>query len=125
MPAVLGSIPRQAKASLSRTTSFLPWAGRVMDGETNAAESSYDAENPFALTLVERQVVDLLMAGLTGDEVADLLNIDRRSVALRRASAMRKCGARNGLHLAHLIEITRRSVRHDCVVLEDVSALAS
>lgn len=45
-------------------------------------------------------------------------------MTLRRASAMRKYGARNGLHLAHLIEITRRSApaadTSDLVVLEDV-----
>lgn len=80
----------------------------------------YDPENPYALTAVERQVVDLLMAGLTGEEVGDLIGVDRRSVALRRASAMRKYGARSGIHLAHLVSITRRRAVDQVVALEDV-----
>ena len=81
----------------------------------------FDPENPYALTSVERQVVDLLISGLTGDEVGDLLGLDRRRVSIVRASAMRKYGARNGMHLAHLVEITRRPVAaDDLVVLEDV-----
>jgi DNA-binding CsgD family transcriptional regulator len=90
--------------------------------------AGYDPENPYSLTPLERQVVDLLIAGLTGVEVGDLLGIDRRAVALRRASAMRKYGARNGMHLAHLIEITRRAVATDpaYIAVEDIpSALAS
>ncbi len=87
-----------------------------------AADAGHDPENPYALTPLERQVVDLLTAGLTGEEVGDLLGIDRRGVALRRASAMRKYGARNGLHLAHLVEISRRKAASgsDVVVIEDV-----
>ncbi|HVX73911.1 MAG: helix-turn-helix transcriptional regulator [Devosia sp.] len=81
----------------------------------------FDPENPYALTSVERQVVDLLISGLTGDEVGDLLGLDRRRVSIVRASAMRKYGARNGMHLAHLVEITRHPVAtDDLVVLEDV-----
>ena len=35
--------------------------------EQNAPEDSgFDAENPYALTQLERQVVDLLIGGLTG-----------------------------------------------------------
>ena len=87
-----------------------------------AADAGHDPENPYALTPLERQVVDLLTAGLTGEEVGDLLGIDRRGVALRRASAMRKYGARNGLHLAHLVEISRLKAASgsDVVVIEDV-----
>lgn len=81
-----------------------------------------DPQNPYGLTPLEEQVVDLLLSGLTSDEVADVLAVERRSVASRRASAMRKYGARSGMHLAHLIEITRRAA-HDLapVVGEDVS----
>ena len=86
-----------------------------------AGTPGLDPENPYALTLLEQQVVDLLLSGLTGDEVADLLAVDRRRVALCRAGAMRKYGARNALHLAHLVAITRRSTLHEQVVtLEDV-----
>ena len=82
----------------------------------------FDPENPYALTAVEREVVDLLIAGLTAAEVADLLFIARRDVALRRASAMRKLGARNGLHLAHLIEVTRRYAgARDTMAVEDIT----
>ena len=94
----------------------------------NAPEGEgVDAGNPYALTQLEWQVIDLLIGGLTGEEVGSLLGIDPRSVAQRRASAMRKYGARNGLHLAHLVEITRRRAAQesDLVVLEDVpSAIA-
>ena len=87
-----------------------------------AIGSGFDPENPYALTVIEQQVVDLLMAGLTGEEVGDLLGIDRRQVMLRRSSAMRKYGARNSLHLAHLVGITRRTASHEggVVSLEDV-----
>ena len=90
--------------------------------QTETAKDQFDPENPYALTQLERQVVDLLIGGLTGEEVGDLLGIDRRGVALKRANAMRKFGARNGMHLAHLIEITRRSVAVEAglIVLEDV-----
>ncbi len=93
-----------------------------MRADEKARAVGFDPENPYALTPLERQIVDLLTAGLTGDEVGDLLGIDRRGVALRRANAMRKYGARNGLHLAHLVEITRRNANMDgdVVVLEDV-----
>ena len=93
-----------------------------MRDDEMAMDAGNDPENPYALTSLERQVVDLLTAGLTGEEVGDLLGIDRRGVALRRASAMRKYGARNGLHLAHLVEITRRAAARDpeVVVIEDV-----
>lgn len=90
--------------------------------QTQTAKDDFDPENPYALTQLERQVVGLLISGLTGEEVGDLLGIERRGVALKRASAMRKFGARNGMHLAHLIEITRRSAAAEAglVVLEDV-----
>ena len=91
--------------------------------DSDAAKSSgFNPENPFALTVIEQQVIDLLMAGLTNEEVGDLLGIDRRQVMLRRTSAMRKYGARNSLHLAHLVGITRRTVPHEggMVSLEDV-----
>lgn len=82
----------------------------------------FDPNNPYGLTLLEQQVVDLLLGGLTSDEVAELLGVERRSVATRRATAMRKYGARTGMHLAHLIEIARRAAARDGGVLavEDI-----
>jgi len=86
-----------------------------------AGITGLDPENPYALTVLEQQVVDLLLSGLTGEEVADLLAIERRRVALCRAAAMRKYGARNGLHLAHLVSITRRpALQEQIIALEDV-----
>ena len=96
--------------------------------QQNAPEGDgFDAENPYALTQLEWQVIDLLIGGLTGEEVGSLLGIDPRSVAQRRASAMRKYGARNGMHLAHLVEITRRSAATAAgvVVLQDVPSSLS
>ena len=96
--------------------------------EQNASESDgISAENPYALTQLEWQVIDLLIGGLTGEEVGSLLGIDPRSVAQRRASAMRKYGARNSMHLAHLVEITRRTAAATAgvVVLEDVPSSLS
>lgn len=92
-----------------------------MSSADPAGIAGLDPENPYALTLLEQQVVDLLLSGLTGDEVGDLLAIDRRKVALCRATAMRKYGARNGLHLAHLVAITKRPGLQDQIIaLEDV-----
>lgn len=96
-------------------------ADAVMSNADDGWAVNLDAENPYALTLLEQQVVDLLLAGLTGEEVGDLLAIDRRRVALCRSGAMRKYGARNGLHLAKLVSIARRSgLREQVVALEDV-----
>lgn len=79
-----------------------------------------DYSNPYALTALEQQVVDMLMTGMSGKEVASQLRIDRRDVALLRTRAKQKCGARNWLHLAHLVETTRpRHVPDDCLFLED------
>lgn len=92
-----------------------------MTRDEMATGAAYDPQNPYALTPLEWQVVDLLTAGLTGEEVGDRLGIDRRGVALSRAGAMRKYGARNGLHLAHLVAISRRAASDpEVVVLEDV-----
>ena len=84
--------------------------------------TTFDDANPYGLSELETRVVDLLTAGLTAPEVADLIGLDRRAIATHRAAAMRKYGARNGLHLAHLVETTRRRVAADAglVVLEDV-----
>jgi len=83
--------------------------------------NAFDPENPYGLTHLERQVVDLLMSGQTTEQVSETLFLDHRDVALRRASAMRKFGARNGLHLAHLIAtIQPQHYEPDCIVLEDV-----
>ncbi len=102
-------------------------ASPVMSSADASGMAGLDPENPYALTALELQVVDLLLSGLTGDEVADLLAVDRRRVALCRAGAMRKYGARNSLHLAHLVAITRRTVQSEqLIALEDVpSGIAS
>jgi len=76
--------------------------------------------NPYALTDSERQVVDMLMAGMTGREVSTSLGVDRRTVALLRLSARHKCGARNWLHLAHLVATMRPAQGTDAYfVLDD------
>ena len=79
------------------------------------------ADNPYGLTLLERQVVELLIDGLNEDQISEKLGLDRRDVALRHGSAMRKFGARNGRHLAHLAATIGGAARDDdSIVLEDV-----
>lgn len=57
-----------------------------------------------ALTEREREVLDLLLAGRSNKEVAELLNISHRTVEVHRSKIMRKTGARNG------IDLVRRAV---------------
>ncbi len=38
--------------------------------DKSESPSGFDPDNPYALTRVEQQVVDLLISGLTGEEVA-------------------------------------------------------
>jgi DNA-binding CsgD family transcriptional regulator len=78
--------------------------------QSAAAPAPFDIYNPYDLTSTERQVVDLLMAGLTGSEVSDLLGISLRVVVQRRIGAMRKVGARNSLHLASMIAACRPGI---------------
>lgn len=78
--------------------------------ESAAAPAPFDTYNPYDLTGTERQVVDLLMAGLTSSEVSDLLGISLRVVVQRRIGAMRKVGARNSLHLASMIAACRPGI---------------
>ena len=62
----------------SGTPNFPPLRGPGMADSDAAKSSGFNPENPYALTVIEQQVIDLLMAGLTGEEVGDLLGIDRR-----------------------------------------------
>lgn len=86
------------------------------------AGSPADSANPYGLTMIERQVVDLLATGMAAREVCLHLSMDRRDVALRRASAMKKLRARNGMHLAHLIATMWPTSNEDVVVVEDIQS---
>ena len=96
------------------------YSAHLVETRTTSGPLPLGDYNPYGLTGTERQVVDLLMAGLTGSEVSDLLGISLRVVVQRRIGAMRKVGARNSLHLASMIAACRPGIlpEGDFAVLE-------
>ena len=88
----------------------MKYRAHLVETQARSAPSTFDDYNPYDLTGTERQVVDLLMAGLTGSEVSNLLDIPLRVVVQRRNGAMRKVGARNSLHLASMIAACRPGI---------------
>jgi DNA-binding CsgD family transcriptional regulator len=63
----------------------------------------FDPTDPNLLTAREKEVMALIMNGLTSLEAGGVLGISRRTVEFHRAHVQRKFGARNGTHLAFLI----------------------
>ena len=73
--------------------------GTYMDAEARAQIRSLDRTSPpRVLTAREREVIDLVSRGLTGDEVADRLSLSSETVKTHVTSATRKLGARNRTH---------------------------
>ena len=61
------------------------------------------AEQRFAqLSEREREILAMLMAGLSNKQVAARLNLSARTVEIHRASLMKKTGARNAAHLVRM-----------------------
>jgi FixJ family two-component response regulator len=55
-----------------------------------------------SLTLREREIVRLVVAGLLNKEIADQLDIALITVKVHRGRAMQKLGAGNAAELAHI-----------------------
>lgn len=56
------------------------------------------------LTRREREVLDYVLIGHRGKDIADALSISERTVKMHRSNAMRKMNARNLAHLATLYQ---------------------
>ena len=92
------------------------------DGANLRAEapSSY---NPYGLTTREFDVARMLGRGLGVVEIAETLGISGRSVIAQRERLMQKLGARNFIHLEHIISPLGRleSDWSETVYLDDFS----
>jgi DNA-binding NarL/FixJ family response regulator len=58
---------------------------------------------PYYVTPRERQVLDLLLSGLSNKEVAGKLDISFKTVQSHRQRVMDKLGARSPMHLAEIV----------------------
>ena len=73
-----------------------------LEAEQRAAEASNDTLNArlSRLTVRERQVMDLVLAGKPNKLVADELQISMRTVEVHRSSLLEKMGVRTAVELA-------------------------
>jgi DNA-binding NarL/FixJ family response regulator len=91
-------------------TSFSPdFARAVADTHYRAAASSHMAAPKLLLTPRERQVLQLLAQGLANKEVAEYLNISKKTAEVHRTNIMRK------LEIHSLAELVRYAIRNKLV----------
>jgi DNA-binding NarL/FixJ family response regulator len=91
-------------------TSFSPdFARAVADTHYRAAVSSHMAAPKLLLTPRERQVLQLLAQGLANKEVAEYLNISKKTAEVHRTNIMRK------LEIHSLAELVRYAIRNKLV----------
>ena len=77
-------------------------------GTTQAAESETPSNmsdkadnNPFDLTKRERQILQLAVSGKTNKDIAEELNISKRTIEVHRFNLMKKMGVKNVLELSN------------------------
>jgi FixJ family two-component response regulator len=78
------------------------------DPEREAAAGRPSAERLRSLTEREREIMSLMIAGLTSKEIARRLGISHRTVDIHRSHVMAKSGASNLLELARMAEMIGR-----------------
>jgi len=83
---------------------------KCVELQEQAFESQFIAKRLAALTGREKEVMTLIIKGLTSKEVAVRLGISFRTVENHRAQVMQKTGASNMLELAHLVSHSRESL---------------
>ena len=65
-----------------------------------------NAEDPFGLTPRERDVLDLVMRGLTNAQIAQRLGVAGKTVANNVSMLLAKCGAHDRIQLAEVARTT-------------------
>lgn len=78
---------------------------RLHDGEAAQAEQQRRAEAVAVLTAREREVMQLLGAGLQNREVAAQLGLSPRTVEVHKARILAKLGIRNVAELVRLVDM--------------------
>ncbi len=88
---------------------------RVMEGDTyfskdisrdliNEALSNNNARNPeITITRREKEILILIIQGLTNKEIGEKLEISKRTVDVHREHIMKKCNAKNSVELMHIV----------------------
>lgn len=79
--------------------------GRLHDSEAAQAEQQRRAEAVAVLTAREREVMQLLGAGLQNREVAAQLGLSPRTVEVHKARILAKLGIRNVAELVRLVDM--------------------
>ncbi|TAN60126.1 MAG: response regulator transcription factor [Magnetospirillum sp.] len=85
---------------VDRVIDALTWDAIQREGDADAASLAARLAN---LTLRERQVMDLVLAGKLNKVIADDLGITMRTVEVHRAHVFEKMGVRTAVELAQLM----------------------
>ncbi|OAN45694.1 DNA-binding response regulator [Paramagnetospirillum marisnigri] len=89
---------------VDRVIDALTWVAKQRESEADAASL---ASRLAALTLRERQVMDLVLAGKLNKVIADDLGITMRTVEVHRSHVFEKMGVRTAVELAQLLSQKR------------------
>ena len=96
----------EARSHLGRALSIFdqlgaaPWAARART-ELNASGQTLQNGSTTTLTRQERQVADLVGAGATNRETADVLFLSTKTIEFHLANVYRKLGVRSRTEMAH------------------------
>ncbi|SHJ06153.1 response regulator [Aquimarina spongiae] len=71
------------------------------EGETSSNTTEKADNNPFELTKRERQILQLAVSGKTNKDIAEELNISKRTIEVHRFNLMKKMGVKNVLELSN------------------------
>ena len=101
--AAVDSLRRHKPFLTSKVTEF------VLDDYLRRAEEQDDAAPHTALTVREREIIQLLAEGKSNKEAASALGISVKTIEAHRANVMRK------LHLRSLSDLVRYAIRNKIV----------
>lgn len=74
----------------------------ISSGEKRTKDISENKEsNPFELTKRENQILRLAVSGKTNKDIAETLNISKRTTEVHRFNLMKKMGVKNALELSN------------------------
>ena len=94
--------PEELAAAITRALK------RTSHPDAHADDSAGAAREIARLTARQREILDLVVAGLANKEIAARLNINQRTVESHRALVMRKLGARSLASLVRLALVARQ-----------------
>jgi len=74
---------------------------QAVESEAPSNTSDKADNNPFDLTKRERQILQLAVSGKTNKDIAEELNISKRTIEVHRFNLMKKMGVKNVLELSN------------------------